>query len=389
MIDPLALESRCRQFLMDIQAHQFVTFFDSERSTKLCELAMIETFSDDTIIFEEGEIPDFLYLVLEGEILFRKQIAGNNFQIVARAVPNDFFGEFGILDGQPRSAQAIVRGSATLAKIPRNIVIDILDNTRGAVVLKLFHYVIQRLRATTEQYVKQLAYKEKMVLVGEMVNTIIHDLKSPLSGIQLSSGMVREMHSEDEETIEWCNLIQAQATRMTAMAEELLEFARGSAVLHKRSINLVEPLKHFEKLNSIYFQDENVDFSIVCPEDLIIEVDDTKLARVLQNIVINAVQAFDGSGGNVAITVRKFTDCIRLEIRDNGPGIPEDIRENFFDAFVTYGKQGGTGLGTAIAKSIIEAHDGQIYFETSHETGTTFFIELPLSVITHQSPAMH
>ncbi|MGK7927616.1 MAG: ATP-binding protein [Spirulina sp.] len=363
---------------MDIHAHQFVTFFDSERSAKLCELAKIETFPDDTIIFEEGEVPDFLYLVLEGEILFRKQITGNNFQIVARAVPNDFFGEFGILDGQPRSAQAIVRGCATLAKVPRNIVIDILDNTRGAVVLKLFHYVIQRFRTTTEQYVKQLAYKEKMVLVGEMVNTIIHDLKSPLSGIQLSSGMVREMHSDDEETIEWCNLIQAQATRMTAMAEELLEFARGSAVLHKRPVNLLEPLKHFEKLNTIYFQDEGVEFSIFCPEDVIIEIDDTKLMRVLQNIVINAVQAFDGNGGRVDLLVRKFSDRIRLEIRDNGPGIPESIRENFFDAFVTYGKQGGTGLGTAIAKAIIDAHHGQIYFETSHETGTTFFIELPL-----------
>jgi signal transduction histidine kinase len=362
---------------MDIQAHQFVTFFDSERSAKLCELALIETFSDDTIIFEEGEIPDLLYLVLDGEILFRKQIAGNNFQVVARAVPNDFFGEFGILDGQPRSAQAIVRGCATLAKIPRHIVMDILDNTRGAVVLQLFHYVIQRLRTTTEQYVKQLAYKEKMVLVGEMVNTIIHDLKSPLSGIQLSSGMVREMHSEDEETVEWCNLIQAQATRMAAMAEELLEFARGSAVLHKHPVNLLELLKHFEKLNAIYFQDENVNFSITCSDDLTLELDDTKLMRVLQNIIINAVQAFDGHGGNVDLAVKKFSNRIRLEIRDNGPGIPEAIRQDFFEAFVTYGKQGGTGLGTAIAKSIIEAHHGNIYFETSHEIGTTFFIELP------------
>ncbi|MEA5470897.1 HAMP domain-containing sensor histidine kinase [Spirulina sp. 06S082] len=364
---------------MDIQAHQFVKFFDSERSAKLCQLATVETFPDDAIIFEEGEIPDFLYLVLEGEILFRKQITGNNFQIVAQAVPNDFFGEFGILDGQPRSAQAIVRGRAVLAKIPRNIVIEILNNTNGEVVLKLFHYVIQRLRTTTEQYVKQLAYKEKMVLVGEMVNTIIHDLKSPLSGIQLSSGMVREMYPDDEETVEWCNLIQAQATRMAAMAEELLEFARGSAVLRKRPIKILETLKHFEKLNRIYFQDERVDFSITCPEDLIVEFDDMKLMRVIQNIAINSVQAFDSNGGNVDLLVRKFSDRIRIEIRDNGPGIPESIRENFFEAFVTYGKQGGTGLGTAIAKSIIDAHHGQIYFETSHETGTTFFVELPFS----------
>ncbi len=363
---------------MDIQSHQFISFFEAEQAQQLCEIATIEEFSDRAIIFQEGEVPDFLYLVLGGQVLFRKCITGQHYQVVARAIPDDFFGEFGILDGQPRSAQALVCEGATLAKIPRSILMDVLDSTKSSVVLKLFRYVVQRLRVTTEDYVRQIAHKDKMVLVGEMVNTIIHDLKSPLSGIHLASGMVRDLHG-DEETEEWCDLIQIQARRMTAMAEELLEFARGSASLEKRPVVLADLFSRFEKLNRIYLTQENIEFQIDCPVDLTIKADENKLMRAIQNLVVNSVEAFNDRAGRIEIAVKQQGDRIKIQLHDNGPGIPEEIRETFFESFVTHGKKSGTGLGTAIAKSVIDAHQGEIYFDTSAESGTTFFISLPLS----------
>ncbi|MDB9312990.1 ATP-binding protein [Spirulina sp. CS-785/01] len=366
---------------MDIQSHQFIAFFEPEQATQLCTLASIETFSEGQIIFHEGEVPDFLYLVLEGLVLFRKETVNNHYQIVAQAQPNDFFGEFGILDGQPRSAEAVVKDGATLAKIPRNGLMEILNDTDSGVVLKLFRYVIQRLRVTTEQYVKQVAHKEKMVLMGEMVNTIIHDLKSPLSSIHLSSGMLSELH-QDEESLEWCDLIQTQATRMMMMAEELLEFSRGGASLRRQPLNLFESLKQFRKLNDIYLHQENIEFTLSCPQGVYVYADENKLMRVFQNLVGNAVESLKTkmpqSLGKVQFSVQEKSHWVEITIQDNGPGIPESIRENFFEPFVTYGKERGTGLGTAIAKSIIDAHEGRIWFETSHELGTTFFIDLPV-----------
>jgi len=362
---------------MDLPSHQFITFFAAEQAQKLCELATVEEFSDRAIIFEEGEVPDFLYLVLNGQVLFRKHVVGQHYQIVARAWPNDFFGEFGILDGQPRSAQALVCQGATLAKIPRSVLMEILNSTKSSVVLKLFQYVIQRLRVTTEDYVRQIAYKDKMVLVGEMVNTIIHDLKSPLSGIHLASGMVKDLHG-DEETVEWCNLIQTQARRMTAMAEELLDFARGSTSLNKQPVALADLFRRFEKLNRIYLSQENVALEVTCPEDLVANIDENKLMRAIQNLVVNAVEAFNDRAGCIEISAERHGDRVNIRIHDNGPGIPEEIRENFFESFVTHGKKSGTGLGTAIAKSVIDAHQGDISFETACDCGTTFFISLPL-----------
>ncbi len=361
---------------MDLNSHKFRSYFEPEQAAELCRVAIIETFPNQTVIFDEGDLSDFLYLVLEGQVEFRKHIGSNQYQTLTQALPNSFFGELGILDGQPRSTQAIVCDQATLAKIPGHSLMEILDSTRGSVAIKLFSYMIQRLRESTEDYVKQIVHKEKMVLLGEMLNTVIHDFKSPLSGINLASGMIKELHP-DEETVEWCDLIQAQAQRMSAMVEEFLEFVRGNAVLNRQPVNLARALKRFERLNRVYFQEAQVEF-VIQTADVVVNADENKLLRVIQNLVGNAVEAFKGCGGRVELTVWANEEEVQIQIHDNGPGIPEAIRERLFEAFVTYGKHSGTGLGTAIAKSIVDAHGGQISFQSNGEEGTTFYIRLPL-----------
>jgi len=361
---------------VELEAHRFIAAFDAEQAAELCGLAMVESFADKEIIFEEGEIPDFLYLVLNGQVEFRKHADTERYQSVSLAGANDFFGEFGVLDGQPRSAQAIACGTTTLAKIHRHSLMEIIQRTNGGVVLKLFLYIIQRLRTTTDQYVQQTIHKERMGLVGEMVNTIIHDFKSPFTGIHLASGMLKEMHP-DEDTQEWCSLIQAQIHRMLGMTDELLEFARGSYAVQKQPVNLAHLLQRFEKLNRIYFTHANVEL-IAKSADLLVNADENKLIRVLQNLASNAIEAFNGSGGKIEIAIAANGAWAEIQLTDNGPGIPEAIRTRLFEAFVTYGKQSGTGLGTAIAKSIIDAHGGTIDFQSQLGEGTKFYIRLPL-----------
>ncbi len=363
---------------MDLKSHRFILYFQEEQATELCQVATVRSFKDGMLVFEENEIPDSLYLVLTGEVEFSKSLGPNHYQAIAWAYPNDFFGEFGVLDGQPRSARAICRGDTTLAKIPRDLLMEILGRTPGHVVLKLFSHIIQYLRMTTDQYVHEIMHKQKMALIGEMVNTIVHDFKSPFTGILLSSSMLREMHPEDEETQEWCHLIETQVSRMLGMAEELLEFTRGTSTLQKKPVKLSEVFAKFEKMNRIYFKEAQVDFVVSGVEDIVLAADDNKLIRVWQNLVTNAVDAFDGKGGRIEIAATQQSQWVYLKIADNGPGIPQEIQSRLFDAFVTYGKRGGTGLGTAIARSIITAHGGDISF-TSNSTGTTFLIKLPVA----------
>ncbi|MGC9525366.1 MAG: ATP-binding protein [Limnospira sp.] len=367
---------------MDLESHRFISYFEPEQAQKLSQLALVEDYPDGYLIFEEGEIPDYLYLVLKGQVEFSKRAEGDRYQVVTVAKPNSFFGEFGVLDGQPRSARAIAKGGATLAKISRENLMTILQDARGEVVLKLFGYITQQLRITTTEYVKQMVHKQKMELLGEMVNTILHDFRSPFTGIQLSSSMLRELHT-DEETREWCDLISMQIQRMLGMAEEVLEFSRGSTTLSHRRVDVREIIGHFENLNRVYFRSCGVRWTINIREEIYIRADSNKILRVLQNLVGNAIEALEDGEGHITITAQIRDNWCEISIQDNGPGIPETIQDHLFDAFVTYGKQGGTGLGTAIAKSIVEAHGGTIGFESDRAVGTTFWIRLPLS---HDDP---
>ncbi|MDY6802215.1 MAG: ATP-binding protein [Cyanobacteriota bacterium] len=360
---------------MEIKYHRFISYFEALEAEQLCEVAVVESFPKEKVIFQEGEIPDSLYLVLEGQVAFSKCTENQQYQTVAHANPNDFFGEFGVLDGQPRSARALAYSGTILAKIPRDKLMEILENTKGSVILNLFRYIISHLRFTTDQYVKELVHKNKMVLVGEMVNSIIHDFKSPFTGIQLSSEMIEDLH-EDEETQEWCDLIQVQVRRMLNMAEELLEFAKGTSVLHKKPIHIEEILKQFKKLHNIYLQSKDVEFTVDLA-DVVINADENKIQRVFQNLIGNAIEAFDEKGGRIEVTAKAKDKWVEIKISDNGPGIPEDIQEHLFDPFVTKGKRSGTGLGTAIAKSIVEAHGGEITFKSNKNEGTTFWLYLP------------
>ncbi len=361
---------------MDLKTHPFIGYFEATQAEQLCSSAIIEHFATETTIFEEGEIPDYLYLVLAGQVEFSKQMGTGKNQTFAIANCKEFFGEFGVLDGQPRSAKATATAGTIIAKIPCDQLMEILHSTNGGVVLNIFRHLIQQLRGTTDQLVSQVVYKEKMVLIGEMINTLIHDFKSPFAGIQLASSMIQEQHP-DADTKEWCELIQAQITQMVSMADEVLEFSRGNATLYKTPINLIELLQRFQKLNRNYFLYSKVTFIYNC-EDITLNADEIKILRVFQNLVGNAIDSFNDQGGQIEIKVRPAGNSVEISISDNGPGIPQEIQNRLFEPFVTYGKRTGTGLGTAICKSIINAHGGEISFESKAGAGTTFYISLPL-----------
>jgi signal transduction histidine kinase len=363
---------------MDLDSHQFLSFFDPELAAQLRRIAILEKFSDRAVIFEEGAESDCIYLLLDGEVEFLKQIGPDKYQTLTKALPNAFFGELGLLDGKPRSMKAVACGFATVAKIPGPDLMKVLEKTKGTVVTQLCSYMIQRLRSNTEEYVQQLIHKEKMVLYGEMLNTVIHDFRSPLSSINLASSIIKEQNP-DPETVEWCELILAQTQRMTAMAEEFLEYARGHAILRQKPTEILALLTRLEKLNRVFFQEARVELEIGCPSDIMINADEDKLLRVLQNLTTNAVDAFNGKGGRIEIKAAVQENQVEISVRDNGPGIPPSIQERLFEAFVTYGKTNGTGLGTAIAKSIVNAHGGEIAFDSHPQQGTCFYLRFPLN----------
>ena len=118
---------------------------------------------------------------------------------------------------------------------------------------------------------------------------------------------------------------------------------------------------------------------------VIVDADREHLIRVLTNLKRNAIQALeflqaersDAPEGVITLEARREGSVTVIEIRDNGPGIPEQVRETLFQAFQSAARQGGTGLGLAIAAELVRAHGGDINLHSSSEAGTCFVITIP------------
>ena len=361
--------------MIDASANRFLEGFTPAGRERVVEHLIHEQIPSGGFLFHEGDPADGVCLVVEGEVEVVK-LAGNREQIFACFQPGDYLGEVAVLDGCGRSTTARAKGDVTIAKIPADVLMHVLDSEPVVLTLSLFQNVLTHLRNTNELFVQEVVRKEKLSLVGEMASSLMHDLRNPISGIHLAADLITMNHA-DEETTHCCDKIRLQCDRLVAMAGELLEFSRGETKLDLTCADASAFLQRFITLNEDYFKQTGVEFSFEA-EPAPVEIDSMRLLRVLQNLVSNAVDAINQQpGGRIEVRAWVEDNIFNLTVSDNGPGIPDAVQERIFEPFVTHGKKGGTGLGMAIVKNVVTAHHGTIAFETAPDEGTTFFVKLP------------
>jgi signal transduction histidine kinase len=367
---------------MEIGEHRFFKGFPQEAIDLLRKDAEIVELSPSQMLFSEGDAPDGVYLVLDGEINIVKAGADGAMRTLATLPSDAAFGEMGVFDQAPRSAGAQATGAASvkLARIPGELLMETLAVASGQTVVNFIQPIFDRLRQSNSKYMNDIVRKEKMSLIGEMANTIIHDIRGPFQSVQLGSELLLEMHGDDA-TKDICRMIGLQINRVAVMAEELLEFSRGTSKLTMETVDLHDLLDEFQFLNKDLFHDKQIPITFES-SSVFINADRHKLMRTVQNIVNNALDALKGKPEVVIRVITGLHEGMaQIRIIDNGPGIPEQIRARLFEPFVTHGKKNGTGLGMAIVKSVVEAHQGKIFFETETGKGTTFFIQIPVQEI--------
>jgi len=219
--------------------------------------------------------------------------------------------------------------------------------------------------------------QEKLAAIGQMAAGIVHDFKNSIGVIKGYAEMLAEDDIEDrDEAAEFATTIASEADRISSMAYEILEFSRGQVSLNREDVSVEAFLGEVKAAIGPLFDRKGLDVMIADPPDARVSIDTRRMVRAFTNIAGNAADAL-AAGGRFSLGVRRAGDRIEFSLTDTGSGIPEEIRETLFDPFVTHGKAGGTGLGMALVKSTIEAHDGTIRFETATGEGTTFFVSLP------------
>ncbi|HEX2862874.1 MAG TPA: cyclic nucleotide-binding domain-containing protein, partial [Lacunisphaera sp.] len=220
-----------------IRSHRFISHFPAAQGARLEKLVRLVRFSHKEVIFEEGSVSDCVYLVLNGRVTLTKKTPGGASQTIAHKGPDDYFGELGVLDGSPRSTSAIADGPIQLGRLAKKPFLQLLSEAPWHTVLRLFSHVSETLRATNERYVSEVMRKEKITLIGEMANAMIHDFRAPFSTIKLAAELIAK-RNQTPQNQELCGMILRQVDRLGGMVEEVLDFARGETHLQPRPVPL-------------------------------------------------------------------------------------------------------------------------------------------------------
>ena len=360
----------------DIRTHRFVSHFPAAQGAKLAAQVRLMRFPHKAVIFEEGSQSDCVYLVFTGRVALTKKSPGGAAQTIAYKGPDDYFGELGVLDGSVRSTTAVADGPVLLGRLLQKPFLQLVSESSWHTVLRLFSQVSENLRATNERYVSEVVRKEKITLVGEMANSMIHDFRAPFSTIKLATELIAKRNRTPQNQ-ELCAMILRQVDRLGGMVEEVLDFARGETRLKIKLAPLQDSLELLQENNLEVLARAGISLRVK-PVRLTLPLDADRFQRVIQNLVSNSHEALARlKGGRIVVSARREGRQCILTVADNGPGIPKEIRRTVFEPFVSQGKVNGTGLGLAIAKAVIEAHGGSIDFTTSRK-GTTFTVQLPL-----------
>jgi len=220
-----------------------------------------------------------------------------------------------------------------------------------------------------------------------ILNILAHDLSGPIGAItNLSELLHRETLNLKNEKIEkYLTMIDKISKRAISLIRNFInqEFLESEAVnVLKRRVELLSRITNAtDEYLQLY---EHLNLNFLCSankEAIYLDIDEDKFLQVINNLISNSMK-FTPDGGKITIYIEERDHSVLIKIADTGIGIPAKFHDTLFDKFTNARRKGlkgedSNGLGMSIIKTIVEWHQGKIWFESEEQKGTTFFIELP------------
>ncbi len=222
----------------------------------------------------------------------------------------------------------------------------------------------------------------RYTVISQLASSVGHEIRNPLSSLAIHTEVVKNLATESiddpvkKDRIEKSiRILYNEINRLDKLIDQFFNLAKPKAVeLTNENINAL--LREVVDLIKQEATEKNVRLKVDLARGLPpIKISRDEIKQVIINVILNAFDAMP-NGGSLWLLTRKFGTMIAIIVKDSGSGIPEDIQDKIFDFYFST-KESGGGIGLAVSKRIIEAHEGKIYFKSIPGKGTAFVIELP------------
>jgi two-component system sensor histidine kinase HydH len=222
---------------------------------------------------------------------------------------------------------------------------------------------------------ERLKRADRLAAIGNLSAGLAHEIRNPLASIEGAAGILEQKHVTEEQRLEFLGIIRKECLRLDRLLSNLLDFARPPApqrqtiaveLLLDSVINLILPAAVSRKI-SLHKE--------ISPPGATLDGDGEQLKQVILNLLLNAIQAMPEGGVIRLVACYKNSDLV-IEVIDKGCGIAPESLDKMFNPFFTT-KEGGTGLGLAVAHQIVSQHGGILRAQNNPDHGMTFSILLP------------
>ena len=337
-----------------------------------------QQFATGAEIFRQGTSGDGVYFVKDGQVEISGLVGGTTRRVFSQLGAGEIFGEMAVIEQRPRSATATALQATAVYFIPHDEMLSLIERS-PAIAFNLLRQISYRLREFNQLHLREMVQAESLAVIGRFAQSIVHDLKNPLSIIGLSAEMFDMPNISSEIRAKTQFRIRRQVERINDLVSDILIFAEGKRTDATRQpadyrafvLELIPDLRAEAELKAAQIEMSDP------PPAVPVRFDPRRLNRVFHNLIHNATDVML-NGGKIFLRFQITDDEIITEIEDTGTGIAPEIADQLFHAFVTFGKTHGTGLGLSICKKIIEDHQGRIWVNSEPGRGAIFGFALPL-----------
>jgi signal transduction histidine kinase len=264
------------------------------------------------------------------------------------------------------------RGASEIAHGNYDYRVPVASNDELGRLAEAFNAMCASIRDARHELIRQ----ERIMTIGRLSSSIVHDLRNPLAAIYGGAEMLVDGDLTPPQVQRLAGNIYRASRHVQELLQELVEVGRGKTI-PSEVCRLKDIVAAACEAYATTAEEQSVSMHVDVPEKIELPLERARMERVFLNLIDNALDAMPG-GGSLRISAESFDTAVVVSVEDSGPGISPQVRPRLFQPFATAGKKNGVGLGLALSQQAVLDHGGELWADASVVRGARFMVKLPL-----------